>query len=141
MKTENRDRLARWANRILFFLNAILCVVFLAFFSSRSLKPSTEIEYKDLIVILLTAIAVLLAAVTLFVGVIAIFGYSTIRDQASRLAVATAKKTATDTEAAKAARESEEQDAQKGVGQPSDALVNALQGKSGKNEDASAIPS
>lgn len=81
----------RWANRILFTLNAIL-LVFAAFYLGhhRLGFGDGEIEYKDLITIILTAVAVLLAAVTIFVALMAIWGYNSLRDEATRVAVKTA---------------------------------------------------
>ena len=128
----SRDSLTRWGNRALFFMNLSLCIMFLWIFSTRSLTPSTGIEYKDLIVIVLTAVAVLLAAVTLFVGALAIYGYATLRDLAER----TAKDTAERVAPAAAAREAEVILHQQGIGQPTPDLVAELQSGEEDTSDA-----
>ena len=94
----------RWANRILLMMNAILLVFGLLYFGFRGLDLHPNgIEYKDLITIILTAIAVLLASVTIFVALMAIWGYSTIRDAAEKAA----REVATDVAQTVAAREAQ----------------------------------
>ena len=79
--------MTRWANRILVALNIIgLTAIVLYFGSHRLVQDDPNIEYKDLITIILTALAVLLAAVTLFVAAMAIWGYNSIRDESVKAA-------------------------------------------------------
>lgn len=83
---------AQWGNRLLLFLNIALLLVLGAYLGTRGFsQPSAGWEYKDLVAVLLTAVGVLLAATTLFVGILAIWGYTTIRESAERSANATAE--------------------------------------------------
>jgi hypothetical protein len=83
------------ANRALLVVNIGLVIVVLYFLGTRGLGlPASNFEYKDLIAIILTALAVILAAVTIFVAGLAIWGYTTIRESAERAAVATAEEAA-----------------------------------------------
>lgn len=132
MKAGRRDDLARWGNRVLLSVNIALTVILVIFFSTRKLNTSDNIEYKDLIVIVLTALAVLLAVVTLFVAALAIYGYATLRD----LAVQTAKSTAEEVAPPAAAREAEAIMQREGTGEPGPDLVAALQtGEDEQGED------
>jgi hypothetical protein len=59
--------MTRWVNRILLFLNACALIIAFLYFGFHGIYLVDHgIEYKDLVTIILTAIAVLLAAVTLF---------------------------------------------------------------------------
>lgn len=94
----------RWANRILLMMNAILIVFGLLYFGFHGLDLHPNgIEYKDLITIILTAIAVLLASVTIFVALMAIWGYTSIREAAEK----SAREVATDVAQTVAAREAQ----------------------------------
>ena len=63
--------------------NALLLILALYYIGSRGLaSPPTGWEYKDLIAIVLTALAVILAALTIGIGALAIWGYTTIREAA-----------------------------------------------------------
>lgn len=66
------------------------------------------IEFKDLITIVLTAIAVLLAAVTIIIALLAFWGYSSIREAAVKSAQETAKRVA-ETVAESAAKDKAEE--------------------------------
>jgi hypothetical protein len=79
------------------------------------------------VIIILAALGVILAAVTLFVGILAIYGYSAISDLAVRAAQATAQTTAQAVAPAAAAREVEAMASREQTGQPSADLVAALQ--------------
>jgi len=73
------------------YLNIFLAAVLFYLIIRGGLVPDPGgIEFKDLITIILTAIAVLLAAVTIFIGVLAVWGYSSIREAATKIAQETA---------------------------------------------------
>ena len=129
----------KWGNRILFSVNILALVVALLYFGWKPLVPGHEnIEYKDLIAIILTALAVLLAAVTLFVAAMAIWGYNSIRQESVRAAVSAAEAEATrvakNTAQAVASREAIAMlGVLKGDGKPNadDELAAALQSEGG----------
>ena len=84
--------MARWANRILFALNGIGLIAIIAYFGMHQLvQDDPKIEYKDLITIVLAALAVILATVTLFIAAMAIWGYNSIRDESVKAAVKAAE--------------------------------------------------
>lgn len=66
--------------------------------------PTQGLEYKDFIGIVLTAFAVMIAVLTVFLAVAAVWGYSSIKDGAHEMAQKTAMKVANEvaTPAAKA---------------------------------------
>ena len=49
-------------------------------------KDSEGVEYKDLVVIILTALGVMIAVATIVLAALAIWGFSTLREEASRIA-------------------------------------------------------
>jgi hypothetical protein len=70
-----------WLNRIYLFVNAItFCAVFWLFVNpaTAALRPGTW-EYKDLIAVLLSVVAIIVTFIGLFVAVGAIWGYQAIR--------------------------------------------------------------
>jgi hypothetical protein len=67
-------------------------------------KPPAGWEYKDLITIILTAFAALLAALAIIIGLFAIWGYTSIRDTVTSAADVSAREIA-ETVAARVARE------------------------------------
>lgn len=80
--------MTRWVNRILLFLNVCALIIAFLYFGFHGIYSVDHgIEYKDLVTIILTAIAVLLAAVTLFVAAMAIWGYNSIREESVKAAV------------------------------------------------------
>ena len=77
----------KWFNRLLLFCNLSLLGVVGYYLATRGLKPqSTGWDYKDFVNTLLGSVAVLLAAVTVFVALVAIWGYTAIRESAERAA-------------------------------------------------------
>lgn len=102
--------LARWGNRLLLAANLVLFAWILSIIARQDVSPGNSgIVYQDLISILLTALGVILAIVTLFIAGLAIWGYSALRNGAERIAndvaVSTATRVATDVARATAARE------------------------------------
>lgn len=74
-------------NILWFFVNLTLAVILLVFIGSHGLTtPPKGWEYKDLLTIILTALTALLAGLAIFIGVLAIWGYNSIRDAAERAA-------------------------------------------------------
>lgn len=85
----------RWANQLLLFVNVLALFAAVFYFGLQPLKANHDgIEYKDLVTIILAAVAVVLAAVTLFVAVMAIWGYNSIREESVKAAVREAVKAA-----------------------------------------------
>lgn len=65
------------------------------FVATRGISPPPiGWEYKDLLTIILTALAALLAAIAIFIGILAIWGYASIRDAAMRAAESKAEEIA-----------------------------------------------
>ncbi len=76
-----------WSNRVLLFLNLALLAGFGWFVYRDGLgAPPSGWDWKDLVTILLTAVTVILAATALFVAVLAVWGYTTIRQHAETTA-------------------------------------------------------
>lgn len=71
--------------------------LFLIYFISRGWGSpgGAPLEYKDFISIILSALAVMLAALTLFVAVAAIWGFAALREEARSSAEQEARETAT----------------------------------------------
>jgi hypothetical protein len=89
----------RILNAVLALSNvALLCVILYFATNSTIHLPKIEMEYKDFISIMLTATTVILAAVTIFIGGVAIWGYNSIQksavDEAVRAAQMRAKEVA-----------------------------------------------
>ncbi len=102
-----------WSNRLLFFTNVVLILFLIWAFVSRGLgAPPANSSYSDLVTIMLGAIAVILAAVTVFIAILAIWGYTALKEGAEKEArtVATdvARAIATDVAQSVATREARE---------------------------------
>lgn len=86
-------------------LNAAIIIVFTFIFSKSGFSfpgmqqaaTSHVIDYKDYVSILLTAIGVMIAILTLFLAIAAIWGYAQIKNEATRWAQKTATKSAKET--------------------------------------------
>lgn len=90
--------IAEWGNRLALFLNLVLFGLALWFLCTRGLQTAPKgFSYQDLVTILLTAIAVMLAAVTIFVALVALWGYSALKENAKAAAEKVAKETAEET--------------------------------------------
>jgi hypothetical protein len=84
--------MSKWINWAFTFVNASLMLVAGFFIATRGIAPASQgFEYKDLIAIILTVLAVILGAVTLFMALIAIWGYNAIREAAQLAARDAAK--------------------------------------------------
>lgn len=84
-----------WANRLLLLFNVILLALGGWFVATRGISPAPKgWSYQDLITILLTAIAVLLAAVTVFIALAALWGYNTLKESAKSTAETIAREVA-----------------------------------------------
>jgi hypothetical protein len=96
----------RWGSRLVFAVNIVFFLILASKFGMHGLaKPDGEWKYSDLVVILLTGIAVLLAVATVFIAGMAIWGYAAIRQAAQDKAEEIAKIIATDVAQAVATRE------------------------------------
>ncbi len=99
---------AEWGNRLTLLLNVVLFGLAFWFISTRGLQAAPQgFSYQDLVTILLTAIAVILAAVTIFVALVALWGYTALKENAKAAAEKVARETAEETaklEATAAAR-------------------------------------
>jgi hypothetical protein len=74
-------------NVLFFIANLIIATIPVYYIGTRGLEPAPSgWEYKDLITIILTALAVILAGLAISIGLLAIWGYNTIRDAAVRAA-------------------------------------------------------
>lgn len=87
--------IAEWGNRLTLLLNLVLFGLAIWFISTRGLQEAPKgFSYQDLVTILLTAIAVILAAVTIFVALVALWGYTALRENAKAAAEKVARETA-----------------------------------------------
>lgn len=83
------------ANALLFVANVCLLLLAGWFVLTRGVAaPTVGWTYQDLITISLSALAVLLAAVTIFLGGAAIWGYASLREGAHKKAADIASKVA-----------------------------------------------
>ncbi|MDP3117973.1 MAG: hypothetical protein Q8N19_12765 [Phenylobacterium sp.] len=105
---------SEWGNRLLLLVNTVLFGLALWFVCTRGLQSAPQgFSYQDLVTILLTAIAVILAAVTVFVALTALWGYTALKESAKiaaeqvarDIAEETAKSTAADAARALTMRE------------------------------------
>lgn len=87
--------LLRWLNRLLLVMNIVVLCGGLWVVGAFGLQhdPSGW-TYQDLVSVLLTAIGVLLAIVALFVAVLAIWGYSALKEAAAEVAAKKAEQVA-----------------------------------------------
>src|SRR6266403_1510692 len=70
-----------------FVANLILTIILVYYVALHGLDhPPAGWEYKDLLTVLLTALTALLAGLAIFIGILAIWGYNSIRDAAERAA-------------------------------------------------------
>src|SRR5438045_3935760 len=77
----------RFANFVMFAINLLLFGLVGYFVVSHGLAaPPANWEYKDLIAIILTALGAILTTLAIVIGLMAIWGYSSIRDAAVRAA-------------------------------------------------------
>lgn len=87
-----------WANKLIFGLNVLVLALGLWFLGTRGLeRPPAGWHYQDLVTILLAAIGVLLAGVTAFVAILALWGYSAVKSEARAAASAVAEEHARNT--------------------------------------------
>lgn len=90
-----RADLVRWGNRLLLGLNAVVLLAGLWVVGAFGLQHDQRgWTYQDLVAVLLTAIGVLLAIVALFVAVLAIWGYSALKEAAAEVAAKKAERVA-----------------------------------------------
>lgn len=76
---------ARWANRLLFCFNLVLGCLLIYLVSFRAIvSPTDGWSRGDLVTILLASITVELTGLAIFLGVLAVWGYSTLREHAAR---------------------------------------------------------
>lgn len=83
------------SNLLFFYFNVFALIVLIILIYRSSFHPSLDgMEYKDFISIILTALAALLAAVTIIIALVGAWGYNSIRDNATRVAESVAAQTA-----------------------------------------------
>lgn len=91
-RVETRRAIARrWCSRILFAANVLLFGVIAIFFSYHRAAFDGDWNGPTVATMALTAATIVMAAVTLMVGIIAIWGYATLREQAENIARETAQ--------------------------------------------------
>lgn len=86
-----RSIVRRWCSRALFSANILLFGVVFVFFSFHRASFDGEWNGSTVSTMALTAATIAMAAVTLMVGIIAIWGYATLREQAENIARETAQ--------------------------------------------------
>jgi len=89
-----------WTSKFFIVVNVFLGWLLVGYMVSRHIGYGGDIKGADLVTILLTALAVMLAILTIFLASLAVWGYASIREASDRIAkdVASevAKKTATE---------------------------------------------
>lgn len=92
VREANRRSIAkRWCSRGLFAANILLFGAIFIFFSFHRASFDGEWNGATVSTMALTAATISMAAVTLMVGIIAIWGYATLREQAENIARETAQ--------------------------------------------------
>lgn len=131
-----------WRGVQVFFgiLNAAILAFFLYWLAHNGWRSpdSTGIEYKDLVAILLTALGVMIAVLTLFLAVAAIWGYAQLKEEAKRKAKEKARQKATEVAtrvAEKVAREVAEKAAVFPARRAAEEFVSADAGEMDEGED------
>lgn len=81
----------RWCSRAMFAANVLLFGVIIVFFSYHRASFDGDWNGPTVATMALTAATIVMAAVTLMVGIIAIWGYATLREQAENIARETAQ--------------------------------------------------
>lgn len=87
------DIARRWCSRALFAVNVLLFFIVVTFFCFHRASFSGDWNGPTVATMALTAATIAMAAVTLMVGIIAIWGYATLREQAENIARETARDT------------------------------------------------
>lgn len=90
-EAHRRSIVKRWCSRGLFVANILLFGTVFAFFSFHRASFDGEWNGATVSTMALTAATISMAAVTLMVGIIAIWGYATLREQAENIARETAQ--------------------------------------------------
>lgn len=91
-RTESKRAIARrWCSRAMFAANLLLFGVIIVFFSYHRASFDGDWNGPTVATMALTAATIVMAAVTLMVGIIAIWGYATLREQAENIARETAQ--------------------------------------------------
>lgn len=81
----------RWCSRAMFAANVLLFGIIVVFFSYHRASFDGDWNGPTVATMALTAATIVMAAVTLMVGIIAIWGYATLREQAENIARETAQ--------------------------------------------------
>ena len=106
MKRKRSFSWSMWINRVFVITNTILFVLFIYSICARPIIPFEDgWKYQDFVTILLACCAVILAGVTIFVALIAIWGYNAIREAAEKASREVASDIAKDIAQVVAARE------------------------------------
>lgn len=78
-------------NALLITLNVVLFGLAFYFVASRGVAPSAGWSSVELVTVVLTALAVLLTTLGIFIAVLAVWGYTRLSDDARAVATATAR--------------------------------------------------
>jgi hypothetical protein len=97
MANQRSERRSRYGIALILFLNIAFALLVLYIFSKGGLAQTQALEYKDLISIVLTALAVMIATLTVFVAVAAIWGFTALREEARSAAENVAREAASET--------------------------------------------
>jgi hypothetical protein len=83
----SRSFVTEWLNRLLLVTNILLVALVGGYLATRGIeRPPKGLQYADVVTIILAAVAVMLAIVTLFVGILALWGYRAMRQGAENTA-------------------------------------------------------
>lgn len=84
----------RWCSRVLLSINLLVCLLVFVLFTFHPAAFSGEWNGSTVATMALTAATIAMAAVTLMVGIIAVWGYATLREQSENIARETAQEAA-----------------------------------------------
>lgn len=132
-----------WPSKLFIGANVLGVWLLVGYMVSRNVEAGGGIDGADLVTIVLTALAVMLAILTIFLASLAVWGYASIREAAGRIAAEVAEriaaevaeKTAKETAAEVAARTSREIQDQESGQADGDEYADAASGENGQPPD------
>lgn len=105
----------KWVGKAFLLLNLMAAWALVAYIVSRGFQPDNAFTPTDLISIVLSALGVTLAVLTIFLAILAFWGYNSFKDVAKEVATKVARQTAEEV-AGRQARSIQDQESGQGDG-------------------------
>lgn len=121
-----------WLSKIFIGANVVGVWLLVGYMVSRNAESGGGIGGADLVTIVLAALAVMLAILTIFIASLAVWGYASIREAAGKIAADVAQNTAKMTATEVAARTSREIQDQESGQADGDEYADAASGENGQ---------